>query len=398
MNRAHTVQPDAAPLVVHLIYRLDFGGLESLLVERLNRMCATRYRHAVVCLTEYTAFADKIRRPDVSLHALHKQPGLSPGTHVALFALLRRLNPTIIHTYNLSAIEYAPAALLAGVPVRINGAHGRDHNDPHGRNARHNWLRRLMLPFYDCYYANSAAMVAWNRDVIGVPAAKSRLLSNGIDTAKFRPREHGDASAPVPFGDDCMVIGSVGRIQQVKDHATLLDAFMLLYEQMPEQRARLRLAIVGDGPLLPALRARVAQAGLEHAVWLPGARADVAEILRGFDVFALASIAEGTPGAALEAMASALPVVGTRVGGIPEVIEEGVTGALVPPSDPQALADALARYAATPGLAAQHGQAGRARVLRHYAMDAMVAAYLGLYDQLCEQKHQTRKPEKTCVE
>ncbi|WP_229496031.1 TIGR03088 family PEP-CTERM/XrtA system glycosyltransferase [Massilia polaris] len=398
MTAARSAMQEAPPLVVHLIYRLDFGGLESLLVERINRMCATRYRHAVVCLTDYTAFADKIRRQGVTLHALHKQPGLSPGTHLALWSLLRRLNPTIIHTYNLSAIEYAPVALLAGVPVRINGAHGRDHHDPHGLNARHNLLRRLMLPFYDCYYANSAAMVKWHSDVIGVPSAKSRLLSNGIDTARFRPREHGDAPAPGPFGDGCIVIGSVGRIQQVKDHATLLEAFILLRQQLPEQRARLRLAIVGDGPLLPALRARAAQAGLEREVWLPGSRADVAEILRGFHVFAMASIAEGTPGAALEAMASALPVAATRVGGIPEVIEDGVTGALAPPSDPQALADALARYVAAPGLAAQHGQAGRARVLRHYAMDAMVAAYLGLYDQLCEQKHQTRKPEKTCVE
>jgi sugar transferase (PEP-CTERM/EpsH1 system associated) len=386
------------PLVVHLIYRLDFGGLETLMVERINRMPADAYRHAVVCLTDYTDFARKITKPGVALFALHKQPGLSLGTHVALWKLLRRLQPAILHTYNLSAIEYAPAALLAGVPIRINGAHGRDAGDPDGSNRKHNLLRRLMLPFYDCCYANSADLLAWNRAVIGVPEQKSRLLANGIDAEKFHPRAAGQASAVSAFGPGHVVIGTVGRVQDVKDHATLVDAFLLLRERMPAKRGVLRLAIIGDGPLLPAIRAKVAAAGIGDAVWLPGARTDVADILRGLDVFAMSSIAEGTPGSALEAMASALPVVGTRVGGIPEVIEDGVTGFVVPASDPAAMAAALERYIADPGLAARHGSAGRERVQRKYNMAAMVAGYKSLYDSLCEQKNKFRKPIKSCVE
>ncbi|MES2263040.1 MAG: TIGR03088 family PEP-CTERM/XrtA system glycosyltransferase [Pseudomonadota bacterium] len=380
------------PLIVHLIYRLDFGGLETLLVERINRMPAERYRHAVVCLTDYTAFADKIRKPGVELYALHKQPGLSLGTHGALWTLLRRLKPAIVHTYNLTAIEYAPAALLAGVPIRINGAHGRDAADPDGTNPKHKMLRRLMLPFYDCCYANSADLLAWSRGVIGVPEHKSRLLSNGIDAEKFHPRANRpDAGAP-------FVIGSVGRIQDVKDHATLVDAFILLRARMPQRGDALRLTIVGDGPLLPALRAKVDAAGLAGVVSLPGARTDVADLLRGFDLFAMSSIAEGTPGSALEAMASGLPVVGTRVGGLPEVIAEGVTGALVPPSDAAAMAQALQRYVEAPDLAAAHGRAGRERVLSHYNMTAMVAAYQSLYDTLCERKKLFRKPVNSCAE
>src|SRR5213595_3145581 len=99
------------PLIVHLIYRLDFGGLENLMVERINRMPADAYRHAVICLTDYTGFAEKISKPGVGLYALHKQPGLSLATHAALWKLLRRLQPAILHSYNLSAVEYAPAAL-----------------------------------------------------------------------------------------------------------------------------------------------------------------------------------------------------------------------------------------------------------------------------------------------
>lgn len=387
MSEARTNTP---PLVVHLIYRLDVGGLENLLVERINRMPAAHYRHAVVCLTGYTAFADKISKPGVALYALDKQPGLSLGTHAALFKLLRRLRPTILHTYNLSAVEYAPAALLAGVPVRINGLHGRDAGDPQGRNRKHNLLRRMMAPFYDCCYANSADMLAWTRKVIGVAENKSRLLANGIDADKFTPQ----GSALRHFEAGTIVIGTVGRIQDVKDHATLLRSFVLLHARLPQ----LRLAIVGGGPLLAALQAQAEQAGVAHLVWLPGARTDVADILRGFDIFALSSIAEGTPGSALEAMASGLPVVGTRVGGVPEVVADGTTGLLVPPSDAGAMAAALERYAADAALRAEHGTAGRARVERHYNMAAMVAAYESLYDTLCEHKKQFRKSATSCVE
>lgn len=387
-----------APLVAHLIYRLDFGGLENLLVERINRMPAHAYRHAVICLTDYTDFARRISKPGVELYALHKQAGLSLGTHAALFKLLRRLRPAILHTYNLAAVEYAPVALAAGVPARVNGMHGRDASDPQGRNPKHNLLRRLMLPFYDCCYANAAEMEDWNRKVIKVPAHKSRMLANGIDAERFRPLADGEVRPDFGFGPGCTVIGTVGRVQDVKNHASLVDAFALLRARLPQQAPGLRLAIVGDGPLLPALRDKVRALGLDDLVWLPGARNDVPEILRGFDIYAISSIAEGTPGSVLEGMASGLPAVGTRVGGVPEVIADGSTGFVVPPRDPAALADALARYVQDPALAASHGAAGRTRVLKHYSMPAMVAGYQALYDSLLERKTPIKKSITSCVE
>jgi sugar transferase (PEP-CTERM/EpsH1 system associated) len=389
-----------APLVVHLLYRLDCGGLENLLIERINRMASHCYRHAVVCLTGHTAFARRIERPGVALYALDKPPGAAPATHVHLWRLLRRLRPAILHTYNLSALEYAPAALLAGVPVRINGAHGRDAADPLGRNRRHRLLRRLMLPFYDHCYANSADLLAWSRNEIGVPLHKSRLLPNGVDTDRYQPARAagGDGPLRLHFGSGMLVIGSVGRIEAVKDHANLVRAFALLVARRTDLAPRLRLVIVGDGPLLPALRAQVLAAGLDRCVWLPGGRTDVAELLRELSIFALPSLAEGTPGAALEAMASGVAVVGCAVGGVGEVVADGVTGLLVPAADSQALAAALERYAAAPGLLARHGAAARSRVMRHYAMDAMVTAYQALYDELCARKINLKKRSPSCAE
>jgi sugar transferase (PEP-CTERM/EpsH1 system associated) len=297
----------------------------------------------------------------------------------------------------LAGVEYAPIAMLAGVPVRINGAHGRDASDPDGTNPRHRMLRRVMLPFHDCMYGNSADLVRWNREFIGVPANKSRLLGNGIDSDKFHPAVHGKDDVP-GFGPGCTVIGTVGRIQDVKNHAGLVDAFIALRQLLPAQAASLRLAIVGDGPLLTRLRQKVSDAGIADLVWLPGGRTDIADILRSLDIFCMPSLAEGTPGSALEAMASGLPVVGTRVGGLPEVVDDGVTGMLVPPDDAPAMAAALARYAADPGVARLHGVAGRERILNRYNMPAMVAAYQSMYDTLCDRKTNLRKHVKPCVE
>lgn len=389
------------PLIVHLIYRLDFGGLETMLVERINRMPADRYRHAVVCLTHYTDFSKKIAKPGVELFSLHKPAGMALGTHFKLWKLLRKLKPAVVHTYNLSAVEYGVTTLLAGVPVRINGSHGRDASDPDGKNRKHNLLRRIMIPFYDCCYSNSGDLKAWNEAVVGVPASKSRLLHNGIDTLIYSPpTDQGRSDEFGGFPAGSFVIGTVGRVQEIKDHLGLIDAFTRLQAMLPDQKANLRLAIVGDGPLLQALKAKVAAAGIEDLVWLPGARTDVAAILRTFSVFVSSSIAEGTPGSVLEAMATALPVVGTRVGGVPEVVAENVTGLLVPARDPQALAGAIARYVLEPGLALQHGRTGLARVSQKYSIGAMLSEYLEMYDSLVNSKVKNRSQgvNKSCVE
>lgn len=363
-----------APLVVHLIYRFDFGGLETLVAECINRMPAQQYRHAVVCLTGYTDFARKISRPDVEIIALDKPPGLALGTHFKLWKLLRRLKPAVLHSYNLAAVEYACTAALAGVPVRVHAEHGRDAGDPHGLNRKHNLLRRGVTPFIDRYIPVSDDLQRWLRQVVGVPDAKTLMIANGVDTDRFRPS--------VRAARDEFVIGTVGRIQDVKNQSGLIDAFILLREMLPAERDRLRLAIVGDGPLLSKITEKVAAAGLQEVVWLPGSRTDIAELMAGFDVFALPSIAEGTPVTILEAMACGLPVVASNVGGIPEVVEQQASGLLVPPSDAAALAAALARYVQDPQLAARHGAAGRLRVERSNSIAAMVAGYAGLYDTL----------------
>ncbi len=376
-------------LVVHLIYRLDFGGLETLLVDCINRMPAHKYRHAIVCLTDYTAFADKITQPGVELFALNKAPGLGLGTHAALFKLLRRLRPAILHTYNLSAIEYNFSAALAGVPIRIHAEHGRDAGDPQGLNRKHNLLRRLMSPFVDRYVPVSLDLQRWLTGVVGIAERKTLMINNGVDTTHFRPAQE----SPAQF-----VIGTVGRVQDVKNQAALIDAFIALRALLPDQHERLRLVIVGDGPLRANLAAQVRAADLSDVVLLTGARSDIADLMRGFSLFALSSVAEGTPVTLLEAMACSLPVVSTAVGGIPELVDDGVSGTLVPAGDIGAMAAALARYADDSALAARHGFAARARIEAHNSVAAMVHSYVALYDELRKTKLNLKETITPCAE
>lgn len=377
----------SVPLVVHLIYKLDFGGLETLLVECVNRMPAEKYRHAIVCLTDYTEFSKKITRADVEIFSLNKKPGLGLDTHIAIWKLFRKLKPGILHTYNLSAIEYSVAATLAGVPVRVHAEHGRDASDPEGKNWKHNLLRRLLIPFVDYFVPVSKDLQQWLRSRIHVPDAKNLLINNGVDTRQFATGKRNDIRSDrlkkeSGFPEDAFVIGTVGRIQDVKNHAGLIDAFIRLRELLPEQKQRLRLAIIGDGPLLSTLRAKVQDAGIAELVWLPGAREDIADVMPFFSLFAMTSIAEGTPVVILEAMASGLPVVATKVGGIPEVVIDNQTGKLVNAADPNAFAQALSAYLLAPEILAQQGAAGRQRVEEIYSIEAMLGSYAGLYDKL----------------
>jgi sugar transferase (PEP-CTERM/EpsH1 system associated) len=369
---------DNRPLVVHLVYSLDVGGLETLLVDCVNRMPA--YRHAVVSLTSHTAFAERIGRDDVELHALGKPPGLGLGTHLHFWRLMRKLRPAVLHTYNLSALEYAFTATTAGVPVRIHAEHGRDASDPHGLNPKHNFLRRRLVPFVDRFIPVSEDLDRWLDEVVGIPRTRIQFIRNGVDTEKFAPG--GVPAADSPWDREDVVIGTVARILDVKNHRLLIDAFARVHAQKP----RLKLTIVGDGPLMQAVREQVSALGLQNAIWLPGARADIQALLHTFSLFVLPSLAEGTPVSMLEAMACGLPVLASRVGGIPEVVDDGVQGLLVPACDIDALAAAMEHYASDASLRAAHGRQGRVRVEERFSMRAMLAAYGDLYAGLRQRK------------
>ncbi|HEX4884748.1 MAG TPA: TIGR03088 family PEP-CTERM/XrtA system glycosyltransferase [Casimicrobiaceae bacterium] len=366
--------------IVHVVYRFAVGGLENGLVNLVNRLPREHWRHTIVSLTEVdAAFARRIERPDVEVLALHKAPGHAVPLYPRLWRLFRERRPAIVHTRNLAALEALPIAWLAGVPVRIHGEHGRDAEDPDGTNVRRQRVRRLFRPFVTRYVALAPDLATYLVGPIGVPADRVDQIFNGVDTTRFSPAT-GRVPAPgCPFGPDDVLIGTAGRLDPVKDHANLLRAFARALALRQSQAPRLRLVIAGDGPERARVEALVREAGLEHSVWLTGERADVPDLLRGLDVFVLSSRGEGVSNTILEAMACGLPVVATRVGANADLVVDGTTGRIVPPSDSAALGDAIVAYADDPTLAKDHGRAGRQRAEQQFSLDRMVDRYHRLY-------------------
>jgi sugar transferase (PEP-CTERM/EpsH1 system associated) len=376
---------DSRPLVVHVVYRFATGGLENGIVNLVDRMPREAYRHAILALTEVEAsFAARISRCDIALFALHKPPGHGFWLYPRVVRLLRELQPSIVHTRNLAALEMSIPAWLAGVPVRVHGEHGRDVEDPDGALRRYQWVRRIYAPFVDHYIALSMDLAAYLTEQIGIDRHRVSQIYNGVLTDKFAPRGlRREEIAGLPFRSPThWLIGTVGRMQTVKNQTLLAEAFVLVLRRWPALRERLRLVMVGEGSLRERCQQIVAEANLADLCWIPGARDDVAAIMRSLDCFVLPSLAEGISNTILEAMASGLPVIATDVGGNGELVDAGVTGLLVPSGNAAALADSMARLALDPALALRYGETGRAKVQSRFDIAAMVSSYQALYDRL----------------
>ena len=389
------MKPDVRPLVLHVMHRFDVGGLENGVVNLINHMPAEAYRHAVLAMTEVTDFRHRVKRGDVEFIALHKSPGHGVWQYRKLFKLFHQLRPAIVHSRNLSALEVQVPAWAAGVPARVHGEHGRDVGDLDGSSVKYQRVRRLYRPFVQHYTALSRDLADYLRQKIHVAPEAITQAYNGVDTTRFSPNDSG--TQPIsgcPFDPaQHWLVGTVGRMQTVKDQVMLANAFVLAVRAAPQLTDRLRLVMVGDGPLRAQTSAILEAAGIAHLAWLPGERSDVDAVMRGLHAFALPSLAEGISNTILEAMASGLPVVATDVGGNAELVQHGLTGYIVPASNPQAMADRLVALATEPQQAQQMGQAGCQRVKDCFSMQAMVQTYQRVYDNQLLRARRAQQPQ-----
>ncbi len=369
------------PLVAHVVFRFDYGGLENGLVNLINRMPPEACRHAVIALTECTEFAGRLERPDVSVHSLGKRPGKDPAAYVRLFRLLRELRPAILHTRNIGTLDCAPIARLAGVGVCVHGEHGWDTHDPEGKNPKYRRLRRLVNPLVRRFITVSEELREWLADTVGIDAAKIVRICNGVDTERFSPRgadsRHPEVRRHLP--DDAVIVGSVLRFNEIKDPMNLVEAFIGAKSREDSAGPPLCLLMVGDGPLREAAAARLAEAGVADCAWLPGSRDDVPELLRAMDLFVLGSRREGISNTLLEAMASGLPLIATDTGGNRELVAPGRNGLLVPPGDSAALGEAIRRVATKGDLRRQMAESARADAVGGFSLDGMVENYWRVY-------------------
>lgn len=333
--------------IIHIVYRFAAGGLENVIVQLVNDLPEDGFRHTVLVLTTVDeTFVRRIRRQDVQFIALNKEPGQPFKLYPVVYRLLRQLKPDVCHTCNLAALEFAPVAFAAGVPLRVHAEHGWDISDPDGTNRKYQILRRVYRRFVHRFVVVSNQLRDYLLGQIHVPASKVSLIPNGVDLHAFRPPMPGEKVAPPegwPFDRaQHWVLGTVGRLEPIKNQMLLARAVVNLLKQRPTDFPRLRVVVVGAGPLHADIQRVFDDAGEGWRLWMPGGRSDIAAILRQLHCFVLPSQAEGTSCTLQEAMATALPIIATRVGGNTSLLQDGQLGTLVPSDDVAAMSGAIA--------------------------------------------------------
>lgn len=372
------------PLIAHVIYRLGIGGLENGLINLINQMPADKYRHMIICLKGSTSFRERLRRKDVQIIDLQKKDGQDWHSFVSLYKILKQYQVDIIHTRNLAAIEYQVPAFLARIKYRVHSEHGWDTFDPEGNNKKYQILRRLISPLIQVFIPLSLHLQSYLIEKVGISEQKITRICNGVDINKFYPAKVKRlvVDCPLALGKNTVTIGTVGRMHGVKDQLTLVRAFIALLKENTELIGQINLILIGDGPLKKQAVELLENNQLAAYAWLPGERDDIAELMRLLDIFVLPSQAEGISNTILEAMATGLPVIATAVGGNVELVKAGETGLLVPPSDPDAMANALLGLIVDKQKRQQLGERSYQSVLDNFSIQVMVNKYTDVYDSL----------------
>jgi glycosyltransferase involved in cell wall biosynthesis len=378
--------------VVHILSRLNIGGTAS------HVILATRgLRDRGVEALLITGREDPREGNMFSLaEAKNVQPILIPSLRRAIsplrdlaagyqiWKILRREKPQIVHTHASKAgVLGRIAALLAGVPVRIHTFHGhvlQDYFHPHVSRI-FIWIERALARRSDAIIGVSSEVCSQLIDMGIAESDKVRHIGIGLELEPFADcdRERGKLKAELGIPNDIPVVGMIARLAPVKGYEVFFQATARLTQQM---NGRVRFLVIGDGPLRHSLEAQVRDMGLGQAVIFTGFREDLVRIYADLDVVALSSHNEGTPVTLIEAAAAGRPGVATRVGGVPELIEDGVNGFLVEKGDWQALADRMAWLLAHPEEARRMGQSGRQRVLEAFSVQRLIDDLVRLYREL----------------
>jgi glycosyltransferase involved in cell wall biosynthesis len=361
------------PRVLQVVISLNPGGTERLVVE-IARRVRPAFVSSVCCLDESGKWSGQLTSQGIPVSALHRPPGFRPAIGRRLAGVARQAGATILHCHQYSPFVYGCVAALWNPGLRVVFTeHGRRSDQPPRTKQRvaNHVLGRLGHRMFAVSEELRQFMA-----ISGFPRKRLRVIYNGIDPGlPPAPGARAAARARLGLPEEAFVVGTVARLDPVKDLATLVHGFAAARSS----RADARLVLVGDGPERGSLERVAKSADMGGSTTFLGERSDPREILPAFDVYVNSSVTEGVSITILEAMAAFLPVVATSVGGTPEVIGDHREGLLVPARSPQALARALAELACAPVLREQLGAAARRRVLERFTVDRMVAEYLDVY-------------------
>ena len=375
---------DSRPTVCHVIHALGVGGAE-VLVDQMVRRMSNEFRCVVAVLDEIGDIGERLQQNGITVEHLHRQPGIDRGCARRLQEFADREEVQILHAHQCT--PFFQAMLSRGITGRrpvVFTEHGRHFPDTPSRKRA--IVNRLLLRSCDRLVGCGAAVRQALIDNEGLPASRVEVIYNGVDLkaigkptfgARERIREE-FGIAPTDF-----VAVLVARLHELKDHQTALRAVDQARRSIPG----LRLLLAGDGDQRAAIERTISERGLDQTVILAGTRKDVPDLLAASDVFLMSSISEGIPLTVIEAMAARLPVVSTAVGGLPEIIQHGVTGLLAGSGDDGALAESLTRIAQNADLRQQLIDNAATRAVERFSLDGMLNSYRKVYRDVLNRNH-----------
>jgi len=353
----------------HVIHSLEYGGAQKDLYYYAKFHDRDRYRLEAVSFYPGGEMIPALEDLGIRVHILGTRTA-DPRSVLRLRKIFSRGDADIVHFHSyLPVFSGVPAAELAKVPVKVVTEHSV-------------YVRKAGGRFSDMVYSRLRGrldmIIACSEEVrrshgAGADPGRIVTIANGVDLDHFNAAGPGAGTGPAAYH-----VGTVGSLTAAKGYHYLLKAARLL----ADRDIPVKLTFVGDGPLREDLERQASRSGIGERVFFAGRTSDVMAFLPSFDVFAGSSVREGLPLAILEAMAAGRPVVTTDVGGNREAVTDGVTGLLVPPGDPYALADALEGLWKDEGRRSSMGKEGRARVEERFSARTMVSETEKLYESI----------------
>ncbi len=368
--------------VLHVVDSLDVGGTESQMVQVAQRLDPRFFEVTVATLRAGGPLTEVLEKAEIRIIEFPKRRTMlsfqAAYQLIRMAWFIRRERIDVIHAHDLWAnLMAVPAAWLARAPVIISSQ----------RNLATLWwympsrkkVIRRVHRMATRVIANSEAGRELLIKEFEIPSKHVQVLYNGVDFEQLS-RIHGDRRRLFSSlkANAKLVINVANMNSDVKGHAVLIEAALTICDAIPEAT----FVLIGDGPLRPHLEEKVRKLGLQRHFLFLGRREDVPDILSCGDVFVFPSLAEGLPNSVLEAAAAGLPIVATTAGGIPEVLEDGISGLLVQPRDPRALGAAILQIFNQPELARRLGYAAQERVRIQFSFARLVEDLCHLYKGL----------------
>jgi len=359
--------------VLHLVQGLGIGGLENVVVNLLKGIDSERYQPSVCCYDTLWSVAQSLNGI-INIHFLKRKQGIDYAYPFKLAALLKREKIQILHLHNSTAFFYGViAGKITRVPVIIYTEHARDIFP----NIKVRIADKILSSFTDKvivvadYLKKNLIKYEWFNP------SKIITIYNGADETKFNNKYNVDeVKRDLGLFGRKKIVGIVARLDPIKNHKCLIKAMQIVVKHYPDTI----LLVIGDGALRDELKAFARESNLLNNIYFLGTRQDIPQLLAIMDIFVLCSISEGLPMTLLEAMAAGKPIIATNVGGIPEIIEHGINGVLIPPDNPDILADAIKKLIDDTEKAKQMGSMAREKFENNFTLSTMVKNYEEVYE------------------